>query len=265
MVSCAAMAASQRLRFCSLGSGSRGNATLVESGATLLMVDCGFSVAETERRLARVGRTPDQLSGILVTHEHGDHVAGLARVARAWQVPVWLTAGTRRGLKDAGLPVATEIIPDESFAIDDIEVLPVAVVHDAREPTQYVFSDGNHRIGILTDLGEVTPHVLRSYNGLDAFMLECNHDLEMLATGPYTNRLKKRVGGRYGHLNNGQAADLLADVDCARLQHIVAAHISEKNNTPLLARSALAGALGCDLDWVGTAGQDDGLEWREVA
>lgn len=265
MVSCATMVESRRLRFCSLGSGSRGNATLVEHGSTLLMVDCGFSVAETTRRMARVGRSPEQLTGILVTHEHGDHVAGLARVAREWQIPVWLSAGTRRGLKDAGLPVATEIVPDQPFAIDAIEVLPVAVVHDAREPTQYVFSDGSHRFGVLTDLGEVTPHVLRSYDRLDAFLLESNHDLEMLATGPYTNRLKKRVGGRYGHLNNGQAADLLAAIDCSRLQHVIAAHISEKNNTPLLAQSALAGALGCELDWVGMAGQDTGLEWREVA
>lgn len=259
------MAESRRLRFCSLGSGSRGNATLVECDGTLLMVDCGFSVAETARRLARVGRTPEQLSGILVTHEHGDHVAGLARVARTWQVPVWLSAGTRRGLKDAGLPVATEVVPDEAFSIDAIEVLPVAVVHDAREPTQYVFSNGMHRVGILTDLGEVTPHVLRRYDGLDAFMLECNHDLEMLAAGPYSNRLKKRVGGRYGHLNNGQAAELLAGVDSSRLQHIVAAHISERNNTQSLARSALAEALGCGPDWIGVAGQDAGLEWREVA
>jgi phosphoribosyl 1,2-cyclic phosphodiesterase len=256
---------SDRLRFCSLGSGSRGNASLVECDGTLLMVDCGFSVAETESRLARLGRTPDQLSGILVTHEHGDHVAGLARVARTWQVPVWLSAGTRRGLKDQGLPVATEIAPDQAFSIDALEVLPVTVVHDSREPTQFVFSNGAHRLGILTDLGEVTPHVERHFSGLDAILLESNHDLDMLEAGPYPNRLKKRVRGRYGHLNNGQAADLLAAVDRSRLQHVIAAHVSEKNNTPSLARDALAGPLGCASEWVGVAWQDEGLEWREVA
>lgn len=256
---------SARLRFCSLGSGSRGNATLVECGETLLMVDCGFSVVETEARLARVGRTPSQLTGILITHEHGDHVAGLGRVARAWQVPVWTTAGTRRGLKDGNIPVVTEIVPDEPFAIDAIEVLPVTVVHDAREPVQYVFGDGARRVGVLTDLGEATPHVERHFSGLDAFLLECNHDLDMLENGPYPNRLKKRVGGRYGHLNNGQSADLLAAVDRSRLQHVVAAHVSEKNNTPELARAALAGVLGCAPGEVGMAAQDAGLEWREVA
>lgn len=254
-----------KLRFCSLGSGSRGNATLIECDRTLLMVDCGFSATETAARMARVGRSPEQLSGILVTHEHGDHVAGLARVARAWQVPVWLSAGTRRGLKDQGLPVATEIVGDAPFAIDAIEVHPVTVVHDAREPTQFVFSDGARRVGVLTDLGEVTPHVLRCYDALDAILIECNHDLDMLADGPYSNRLKKRVSGRYGHLNNGQAADLIAAVDRTRLQHVVAAHVSEKNNTPALARGALAAALDCSMDWVGMAEQDCGLEWREVA
>ncbi len=254
-----------KIRFACLGSGSRGNATLVECGTTLLMVDCGFSIAETESRMARLGREPSQLTGILITHEHGDHIAGLGRIARNWDVPVWLSAGTRRGLKDRSLPVATEIAPGTTFAIGDLEIQPVAVVHDSREPTQFVFSNGAERLGYLTDIGEVTPHVVESFSGLDAFLLEANHDLDMLAAGPYTNRLKKRVGGRYGHLNNGQAADLLLAVDRSRLKHVVAAHISEKNNTPELARAALADALGCEHDWVGTAHQDLGLEWREVA
>lgn len=253
------------IRFASLGSGSRGNAALVECGSTLLMVDCGFSVVEVERRMARLGRSPADLTGILVTHEHGDHIAGLGKLARAYEVPVWLTAGTRRGLRDKTLPVATEIVPGETFAIDALQVLAVPVVHDAREPTQFVFTDGVRRLGVLSDVGTVTPHVEHCFAGLDAFLLECNHDYDMLLAGPYTNRLKKRVGGRYGHLNNGQSADLLRAVDCSRLQHVVAAHISEKNNTPDLARAALADALGCAPDWVGAAHQDLGLDWREVA
>ena len=255
----------ERLRFAYLGSGSRGNAALVECGSTLLMVDCGFSVAEVERRMGRLGRHPRELAGILVTHEHGDHIAGLGRLARAYEIPVWLTAGTRRGLKDRVLPVATEIVPGEAFAIDAIEVMPVAVVHDAREPTQFVFTNGATRLGVLSDVGTITPHVEQHFASLDAFLLECNHDYDMLLAGPYTNRLKKRVGGRYGHLNNGQSADLLRAVDTSRLQHVVAAHISEKNNTPALARAAVAGALGCTEDWVAAAHQDQGLDWREVA
>lgn len=253
------------LRFASLGSGSGGNATLVECGRTLLMIDCGFSAAQTEARMARLGRSPRDLSGILITHEHGDHIAGLARVARAFDIPVWLSRGTRAGLRDRGLPVATEITPGEPFTVDEIEVHPVGVIHDAREPTQYVLSNGVHRVGVLTDVGEVSPAVTAAYAGLDAILLECNHDFTMLQNGPYNNRLKKRVGGRYGHLNNGQAADLLRGVDCSRLQHVVCAHISEKNNTHELARAALAEALGCARDWVGTAHQARGLDWREVA
>lgn len=259
------MIGTTRLRFASLGSGSRGNATLVECGPTLLLVDCGFGAAETERRMARLGVDPRNLAGILVTHEHGDHIAGLGPVARAFEVPVWLSAGTRRGLRDKVLPVATEIVPDRPFAIGALEVNPVAVVHDSREPTQFVFSDGRRRLGVLTDVGAVTAHLEANFAGLDAFMLEANHDLDMLEAGPYPRRLKKRVGGRYGHLNNGQAADLLRAVDCSRLQHLVAAHISEKNNTPELACAALAAALGCAPEWITAAHQDAGLDWREVA
>ncbi len=253
------------MRFASLGSGSRGNATLVEHGGTLLMVDCGFTVVEAVRRMSRLGCHPRDLDGILVTHEHGDHVAGLAPLARAHAVPVWLTAGTRAGLRDKGLPVATEIIGGERFTIGAIEVHPVPVIHDAREPTQFVFSDGVRRLGVLTDVGEIDDRVREGYTALDAFMLESNHDLGMLAAGPYSNKLKKRVGGRYGHLNNGQAADLLRSIDTSRLQHLVAAHISEKNNTPELALAALTGALDREAGWVVAAHQTHGLEWRQVA
>lgn len=253
------------LRFSSLGSGSRGNATLVEAGRTLVMIDCGFSVNETIARMARLGREPSDLSGILITHEHGDHIAGLARVARRFEIPVWLSAGTRRGLPDAGLPVATEIRPGERFAIGDLDIQSVAVVHDSREPAQYVLSDGARRVGVLTDVGCVTPEVEAAFSGLDALFLECNHDFGMLQDGPYSNKLKKRVGGRYGHLNNGQAADLVRAVDTSRLQHLVAAHISEKNNTPELARAALADAMACGVDWIVAAHQSRGLDWREVA
>ncbi|HLU61280.1 MAG TPA: MBL fold metallo-hydrolase [Gammaproteobacteria bacterium] len=253
------------MEFAVLGSGSGGNCSLVRHGRTCLMVDNGFSVAETEKRLARLRTEPESVSAILVTHEHGDHISGVARFAARYDIPVWMTPGCYAFAQHKGLPNAGLLMLSEPLVIGDLEVLPVAVPHDSREPAQYVFSDGARRFGLLTDLGRITPHVIECYSGLDALMLEANHDSEMLANGPYPHRLKRRVAGNYGHLSNGQAADLLAAADVSRLQHIVAAHLSEHNNRPELARRALAAALGCEEDWIGIAHQDDGLDWRQVA
>jgi phosphoribosyl 1,2-cyclic phosphodiesterase len=253
------------MRFASLGSGSRGNATLVERGDTLLMVDCGFSCAEAERRLQRLGRTAAQLSAILVTHEHADHIGGVARLARRHRIPVWMTAGTAAMHRDGEIPEQHGFNGHEAFAIGELEIHPYPVPHDAREPCQFVFSDGAHRLGILTDAGSVTEHMVRSLDGCDALLLECNHDPHMLATGPYSPRLKARVGGRLGHLSNPQAADLLARLDSRRLQHLVAAHLSDKNNTPDLARQALQAVTGGGDDGLVIADQAQGFSWRELA
>jgi phosphoribosyl 1,2-cyclic phosphodiesterase len=253
------------MRFASLGSGSRGNATLIESGSTLLMVDCGFSCRETERRLARLGRTAEQLAAILVTHEHGDHIRGVSALAREYGLPVWLSAGTRLMLRDEDLPEIHCFDGQAGFCLGDLGIQPVTVPHDAREPCQFVFADGNHRFGLLTDTGRITSHIRASLDGCDALMLECNHDPAMLAGGPYSASLKARVGGPLGHLSNAQAAGLLESIDSSRLQHVVAAHLSEKNNAPELARAALASALGCAADWIGVAGQETGLSWRALA
>lgn len=252
------------LRFASLGSGSRGNATLVERGDTLLMVDCGFSCAEAERRLRRLGRSAAQLSAILVTHEHADHMGGVARLARRHRIPVWMTAGTAAMHRDGELPEQHGFNGHESFAIGELEIHPFPVPHDAREPCQFVFSDGAQRLGILTDAGSVTEHMVRSLDGCDALLLECNHDPHMLAIGPYSPRLKARVGGRLGHLSNPQAAALLARLDSRRLQHLVAAHLSDKNNTPELARQALQAVTGGGDDGLVIADQAQGFGWREL-
>lgn len=268
------------LRFASLGSGSRGNATLVEAGGTCVMVDCGFSVAEAKRRLARLGKAPEDIRAILVTHEHSDHIGGVAAFARRYGTPVWMTAGTEKGSepffigraadsnncarKRALTPVLEWFDGHSAFAIDALHVTPFPVPHDAREPCQFVFGDGAVRLGLLTDTGSITEHIRQQLDGCDALLLECNHDTAMLAGGPYPPSLKQRVGGRFGHLSNAQAAELLATLDTARLTHLVAAHISEKNNRPELARAALAGALGCADDWVGIADQAEGLAWRQV-
>lgn len=253
------------LRFAFLGSGSRGNGLLVQAGQTRILVDCGFSVSEAERRLQRLGCDPASLNAILVTHEHGDHIGGVARLARKYQLSVWMTVGTRASGRCKSCGMVGTFSAHEPFVIGDLEIQPYPVPHDAREPSQFVFSDGARRLGLLTDTGTITPHIQACLDGVDALLLECNHDREMLATGRYSPRLKHRVGGRLGHLSNDQAADLLARLDHTRLQHLVAAHLSEENNRPDLAAAALAGVMGCGAHWITIAHQELGLEWRELA
>ena len=253
------------MRFASLGSGSRGNATLVEADATLVMIDCGFSCRETERRLLQLGRSPSDLSAILVTHEHGDHVRGVPLLARKYDLPVWMTRGTRRMLKDDRLPRVHHFDGHAGFSIGALGVQPFTVPHDACEPCQFTFRHGQLRLGVLTDTGRITPHILECLHDCDALLLECNHDAGMLADGPYPDALKIRVGGSLGHLSNAQAGTLLSRLDTSRLQHLVAAHLSDKNNRPALAQAALAGVLACEPDWIGVADQDEGLDWRAIA
>jgi phosphoribosyl 1,2-cyclic phosphodiesterase len=254
------------MRFGCLGSGSKGNAWLVEVGDTRIMVDCGFGPREAERRLNRLGIEVDALSAILITHEHSDHGRGAARVAQAARCPVWLSHGSHAMLDAVGdAPRSCRILEGSlAFAIGDLEVIPYPVPHDAREPVQFVFSDGARRFGLLTDAGHVTPHMEQVLQDCDGMALECNHDVAMLEAGSYPAALKRRILGRYGHLDNGAAAALLARVAGGRLKHVVAAHLSEENNSPGLARSALAGALGCEDDLIGVADQESGLDWREL-
>lgn len=249
------------IRFASLGSGSRGNATLIEKNNTRILIDCGFGVKETRKRLARLNLELDDLDGILVTHEHGDHIGGAGRVARACGVAVYCTAGTHLTGRLGTVPDLRLISSHRKLAIGDLEIEPVPVPHDAKEPVQFVVSDGEHRIGMLTDLGSVTGHVLHCYHHCDALILEANHDAVMLQQGPYPPKLKRRVGGPYGHLSNAQAASLLMDLEHDKLQHVVAAHISDKNNTFDLARSALAQVLGQNPEQIPAIEQEEGLDW----
>ncbi len=255
------------MRFALLGSGSRGNATVVEHGATRLLIDCGFSLKETEYRLGRLGLQAADIDAVLVTHEHHDHIGGVGPLARRYGMPVWLTPGTlsvaRKRLGQ--LPRLEALNCHQPFAVGDIEITPFPVPHDAREPSQFVFSDGARRLGLLTDLGHISAHVQAQLQGLDALILEANHDLQMLADGPYPPSLQARVGGAHGHLSNGQAGQLLASLEQGRLQHVTAAHLSEKNNLPKLAVAALSEALGCEAEWIAVAEQAHGLDWRQIA
>ncbi len=254
------------MRFASLGSGSRGNALVVEAGRTRVLLDCGFGINETVQRLSRLSLLPTDLSAILVTHEHTDHVGGVARVARKFNLPVWMTHGTFRGLAEDSLTgVGLSLIDDHSeFAIGNLLIQPYPVPHDAREPAQYVFGDGAWRLGILTDTGMATPHIEEMLAACDALVLESNHDQTMLQNGPYPPTLKRRVAGRFGHLDNDAAAQLLGRLTHNKLQHVVAAHLSEKNNKQELVLAAFCSVLNCSPEWVGVATQDEGLGWREL-
>ncbi|MBI3523301.1 MAG: MBL fold metallo-hydrolase [Betaproteobacteria bacterium] len=254
------------MRFASLGSGSRGNAMVVEVRGARVLLDCGFGARELHARLARIGLVPGDLSAILVTHEHSDHSAGVFKCARRYDLEVILTHGTLSAMpRDRSAPPRLRVIDSHRpFVVGEMEIQPFPVPHDAREPVQFVFSDGHHRLGVLTDTGSITRHIVDMLSPCDALVLECNHDSVMLENGSYPRVLKQRIGGRYGHLDNQTAAALLGELDRTRLQHVVAAHISEQNNTPQLARSALAGVLGCSQEWVGVASQEEGFAWREL-
>ncbi|MFK8330174.1 MBL fold metallo-hydrolase [Pseudomonas sp. BJa5] len=252
------------MRFAVLGSGSQGNGTLIASDDTLVLVDCGFSLRETERRLALLGVSADQLSAVLVTHEHADHVHGVGLLSRRYNVPVYLSRGTLRGMRKP-VEAAGFLAAGETLQINGLGISAVGVSHDALEPLQYVFSDGRRRLGVLTDLGSYDAGLLDSYRGLDALVIEANHCLDLLGRGPYPRFLKLRVGGDYGHLNNHQAARLVSELDWQNLQHLVLAHLSSKNNQPQLARQSFVDTLGCDPDWLQVANQDCGLDWREIA
>lgn len=255
------------MRFASLGSGSAGNCMVIEEASTCLLLDCGFSIKEVVARLAQQAIMPEKITGILVTHEHDDHAKGVFKLAEKFNIPVWLSHGTRV-MTERYLPKASTVqinILDSHipFVVGDIEITPFPVPHDAREPTQFTFSDGRHKLGVLTDVGGTTPHIEQVLSGCDALVLECNHDLTMLEEGPYHQTLKKRVGGHLGHLDNDSAANLLSKLDNSKLKHIVAAHLSIKNNTQYLARSALSRVLNCNTEWVGVATQANGFSWRD--
>jgi phosphoribosyl 1,2-cyclic phosphodiesterase len=256
------------LRFASIGSGSKGNCLVAEVGETRVLVDCGLTPRETEKRLAKLGLAPADITGILVTHEHDDHAGQAYAFASLHKVPVWLTWGTQAALAESGKPpgeVQTRSIDGRTaFAIDALQVQPYTVPHDAREPVQFVLTDGAFRLGVLTDIGASTAHVEAVLSGCDALVLECNHDLDMIWGGDYPKWLKERITGPFGHLSNLQAERLLAALDRSKLKHVFAAHLSAHNNSPALAREALARAMSCAPDWIGLSTQEEGFAWREL-
>ena len=260
------------LRFKSLGSGSSGNATLVEvqSGAktTRLLIDCGLRLRDLEARLIESGTSAENLDAIFITHEHGDHIGCARSLVKRYATPLWMSQGTWLAIQNDGwvqfqhlLNVARDGCTIE---LGDLQALPFTVPHDAREPLQLRCSDGNRHLGVVTDLGHASSHVVASLQGCHALLLEANHDPDLLQASTYPSFLKQRVAGPWGHLANHAAADLLSRIKHEQLNHVLAAHLSERNNTPDLARACLSMALGCEPLEIKVANPQTGSDWLVV-
>ncbi|MES2424688.1 MAG: MBL fold metallo-hydrolase [Pseudomonadota bacterium] len=257
------------MRFRSLGSGSSGNATLVEAtsggSTTRLLIDCGFGIRQLDRRLALAGITAGDIDAVFITHEHADHTGCVRQLALREKLPVWMSSGTQQaaGFDDLGgwLRLARD---EEAITVGALQVRPFTVPHDAREPLQLRCTDGKASLGVLTDLGHITSHVLQHLQACTALLLECNHDAEMMAQSAYPEFLKQRIAGRHGHLANLQAAELLAAVQHAALRTVVAAHLSAQNNRPDLARQALAAAAGANQEDILVADAERGTDWLDA-
>ncbi len=257
------------LRFKNLGSGSSGNATVVEggSGAQIrrLLIDCGFSIRQLQARLTQAQLLPEDIDAVFITHEHSDHIGCAQALALRYRIPVWMSEGTHAALGfpdfDGLLRVARDI---QAMDLGTFQALPFTVPHDAREPLQLRCSDGDAHLVVLTDLGHASAHVLEQLKGCHALLIEANHDPGMLQASRYPPFLKRRVGGPFGHLANAATADILRAVQHAGLSQVVAAHLSAKNNAPRLAQAALAAALGWRAEEIIVASPTQGTEWLRV-
>ncbi len=226
------------------------------------MVDCGFSLKETEQRLSRLGVSPEKLSAIFVTHEHSDHISGVGSLARKYNIPVYLTAGTWHSGRIGEVP-NVELIPSHgSFVLGELTISPVAVPHDAREPVQYIFQADGKTLGVLTDLGSITQGVTDHYADCDALVLEANHCPWMLDNGPYPESLKQRVGSDWGHLSNEQTHVFLETLT-KPLKYLVLAHLSEQNNSRNKVQQVLESQLQ-KAENVLFACQRQGFNWLSI-
>lgn len=242
------------MRFCVLGSGSKGNCTLIESGKTALLIDAGFSGVEIRRRLEKIGRTPEMITAILVTHEHNDHISGVGVFSRRCGVPVYANPATHLAAEGRIGEVSRrrEFATGESFTVNGLQIHPFVVSHDTAEPVGFVVSDGRNTVGYCTDTGRTTRLIAHHLRRCQALILESNHDPRMLRDGPYSLELQQRVRSNLGHLANEDAADFLAGLIHDELRSVVLAHLSQVNNLPKLALAAtreklVAQAAHCDI------------------
>ena len=251
------------MRFSSIGSGSKGNSTIVEYDDTIILVDCGFSLKETEKRLSILGIAPSKINAILVTHEHSDHIRGVSSLAKKYKIPVMATAGTSKFLRNSSTLNLTCIDTQSDFHVENLTVTPVLVPHDAREPVQFIIRGGLLTFGILTDVGAITEHIIELYKRCDGLMIESNHDKDMLLNGSYPRSLKDRVGSNWGHLNNKQMLYFLKNIELEQLQELVIGHISENNNSVLLVEETIS-EISKQLSSVSFATQNEGFGWIEL-
>ena len=225
------------MRFSVLGSGSKGNCTLIESGSTTLLIDAGFSGKEISRRLALINRNAEKITAIIVTHEHGDHICGVGVLSRRYNIPVYANPGTYQAAESRikKLFQRKEFGTGEAFAINDLKVHPFRISHDTADPVGFVVSDSHASLAYCTDTGAVSKLIAHRVRNCKALILEANHDPQMLMDGPYPMPLKQRVKSNQGHLSNGDAARFLMTLLDSSLRHVVLAHLSETNNQPKLA------------------------------
>ncbi|WP_225784908.1 MBL fold metallo-hydrolase [Xenophilus sp. Marseille-Q4582] len=257
------------LRFRSLGSGSTGNGTLVEARdgtrTTRLLVDCGFNLRKLDQRLARLDLCAADLDAVFITHEHGDHIGCAHALSQRDGTAVWMSEGTWLATGAPDYAGRLHFARDgQTIDVGAMQLLPFTVPHDAREPLQLRCTDGDRQLGVLTDLGHASAHVMDHLRGLHALLLECNHDPALLAASRYPPFLKHRVSGRHGHLSNGAAAEIARAIHHAGLRHVLAAHLSQQNNRPELARAALALGLGAQEADMLTADAVEGSDWLQV-
>lgn len=234
---------------------------MICSGSTSLLVDCGFNRKHTLLRLQQLQFDPQNLSAVFVTHEHSDHAKGVVHVCETLQIPFYASYGTARQAKWLDHPLLKIIAGGEKVELGDMTVQAVTVPHDSVEPIQFVLNDKHFRLGILSDLGSITPHLIQAYDNCHGLMLEANHDVQLLQQGPYPPSLKRRVAGDFGHLNNQQALDLLQRLKTDQLQHFIATHISEKNNNITMVQQSFSQALSCAAKDVIFAEQDKCSDW----
>lgn len=229
------------MRFCSITSGSSGNCIYVGSDTTHLLVDAGISGKRTMEGLAQLELTGRDLDGILITHEHMDHISGLGVLARKFHIPIYATPGTIKAIKECSSVGDIEeelfvpVLPDEKTFIKDMVVNPIKISHDAAQPVGYRISYGNRKVAVCTDLGYYDDYIVESLRGLDALLLEANHDVNMLQVGPYPYYLKQRILGNRGHLSNENSGKLLNRILHDKMQAIMLGHLSKENNLPELA------------------------------
>ncbi len=260
------------LRFKNLGSGSSGNATLVEAKSgthtSRVLIDCGLRLRDLELRLEAAGTCLAELDAIFITHEHGDHIGCARSVLKRHPIPIWMSQGTWLAVQDPQWDALQSLVhrarDGQRIEWGNLQAQPFTVPHDAREPLQLRCSDGDRCLGLVTDLGHVTPHVVSALQGCHALQLETNHDTALLQQSAYPQFLKQRVGGAWGHLANEAAADMLQQVMHANLKHVIAAHLSERNNTPELARESLCRVLACDASDIEVASPTHGTPWFTV-